>query len=760
MKVPCSSPAQTGLPLPERPPEQRILRTWLQRPDSVRLATCSGSLTALPRRRLPGMVPMISLLLLPVFHLSPVVAQPTPAPFLGGCDTNITACCEYIRQQAEEACLEYRLLGNDKELCASWVEVAWDACVATCADCQKIGRKLHIQCRYALGKILTDGEQIQEYCDETYYMFQHYRCPAVCEPLFNDNFSDFCIQDQGNDCMATCGAFSTCNCRKLKTKFVPDECDGETVVDGINRFHDEEYSCTQTPPGCMHHNHDRPIVNDIFKPTVCSKYRLCTKDVCIIKNIVCQPPSQCEEVGKCDKGTGECHFRNRPDGYPCVDEYFYTVDDQCVKGYCKGTIDYCLMYNVTCVPLNACVTGGECYPPTGRCTYSYLPDGTPCNDFREYTVEDRCENGLCYGRYVDLCVDWGIVCKAPNVCYEPGTCDPKTGTCSEPTPVDYIQGCDDGDPVTNNDTCIDGICRGMYNSSEMSIAFQTMGEGDCTDRDGVRMATYSGDVRDEAECRAACEGDPQCLAYAYLYPLCRIYGSVRTRAPIGSRTWAFTVGDPDPAVVIETATRTVSGQKMTACRRKSYGDGDKRNPSTQLGDLDDMEQVESVFGFEKLAVFFIIGTFCFFLAPCAVTTWICCCKAAPELDEHGNLVSPMSSPSASMSLDEMRSPGRVQQLPGVEPSNLSSLLELERAKQLALAEAQASSVEDLRNVGDGMDIAPRDLRAIGDETDTAPEVSAMVPVLDDDAAASGHNDMALPGSAVALGHQNGVARTP
>ena len=37
-----------------------------------------------------------------------------------------------------------------------------------------------------------------------------------------------------------------------------------------------------------------------------------------------------------------CLYENRPDGYPCDDGIFYTLNDSCQAGLCEGIPDYCL----------------------------------------------------------------------------------------------------------------------------------------------------------------------------------------------------------------------------------------------------------------------------------------------------------------------------------------------------------------------------------------------------------------------------------
>merc|ERR1719310_509316 len=109
------------------------------------------------------------------------------------------------------------------------------------------------------------------------------------------------------------------------------------------------------------------------------------------------------------------------------------------------------------------------------------PDGYPCDDQRVYTVEDTCQQGYCQGRDLDLCAETLVDCskQLPNECHAPGICNPRTGICALPLPLSNCT-CDDGDPTTVNDTCIDGLCIGYFGSKE-ETKFLTIGDGECVD---------------------------------------------------------------------------------------------------------------------------------------------------------------------------------------------------------------------------------------------------------------------------------------
>eukprot|EP00929_Paragymnodinium_shiwhaense_P089031 TRINITY_DN49295_c0_g1_i1.p1 TRINITY_DN49295_c0_g1~~TRINITY_DN49295_c0_g1_i1.p1 ORF type:complete len:759 (+),score=136.37 TRINITY_DN49295_c0_g1_i1:81-2357(+) len=555
----------------------------------------------------------------------------TPNPNLGSCDKNITDCCQALAVETEEACLEYATYGFDRSICNSWVSLAWQACVESCADCEFITESMYRQCKFQLGP-LGDGQLIVDYCTSTIENFRLYRCPSACQSLtlgginggdFMDApFLDLCDSDEGRSCMQECGSWYPCRCKiRRGMEHLPDQCDGDPYVSGTIEYNqivikpEREYSCGITPPQCMHHKADTTRRDGLELPARCAKYRKCPVDRCLIKRLVCTAPHQCQEVRICDRDEGRCFFQNKMYGSTCDDGLFYTRDDFCDRGWCTGHIDYCKMYNVTCKPLNECTTGGVCQPHNGRCIYQKKDDGTMCDDRRAYTVEDRCHSGLCVGTFVDLCVDWGIVCKAPNSCFEPGVCDSKTGLCSDPIAKPGAEPCDDGDPNTANDTCIDGICLGLI-QSDVPMSFQTMGAGECSDRDGYRMASYVGDVADEKECEHWCSVDAQCQGYAYGYPLCSLYGTIRERPPTHTgRAWAFSQAGFPAAVNIESATMAFTGQKPMQCRRKGWVK-DEQDPKALLKNV----TADTFFSFQSMMIFFVTLLAVFLLPPCLVKT--------------------------------------------------------------------------------------------------------------------------------------------
>ncbi|MDI1452139.1 hypothetical protein QHF85_49300, partial [Polyangium sp. 6x1] len=60
------------------------------------------------------------------------------------------------------------------------------------------------------------------------------------------------------------------------------------------------------------------------------------------------------------------------------------------------------------------------------CTYPAKPNGSACDDGNACTQTDTCQSGTCTGGNPR-------VCTAQSQCHNAGTCNPSTGTCSNPT---------------------------------------------------------------------------------------------------------------------------------------------------------------------------------------------------------------------------------------------------------------------------------------------------------------------------------------
>src|SRR5581483_6511439 len=99
-----------------------------------------------------------------------------------------------------------------------------------------------------------------------------------------------------------------------------------------------------------------------------------------------------------------------------------------------------------------CHTAGTCNPQTGSCTNPTRPNGTPCDDGNACTQTDTCQLGFCAGANP-------VVCSASDQCHAAGTCNPSTGVCSNPAAPDGTA-CNDGSLCTTADACHAGTCGG------------------------------------------------------------------------------------------------------------------------------------------------------------------------------------------------------------------------------------------------------------------------------------------------------------
>jgi hypothetical protein len=119
----------------------------------------------------------------------------------------------------------------------------------------------------------------------------------------------------------------------------------------------------------------------------------------------------------------------------------------CQNGTCANRCE-----GVVCTAVDQCHDAGTCDPATGTCSNPAKPDGATCDDNNACTQTDTCQGGVCVGGNP-------VTCTAADQCHDIGTCDPATGTCSNPAKSNGAA-CDDGDACTRLDTCLDGACVG------------------------------------------------------------------------------------------------------------------------------------------------------------------------------------------------------------------------------------------------------------------------------------------------------------
>jgi hypothetical protein len=179
---------------------------------------------------------------------------------------------------------------------------------------------------------------------------------------------------------------------------------------------------------------------------LCDDDNPCTLgDVC--KGGACLPgqPKLCESGSACIKATcglvdGKCKFSDVDNGSPCDDDSACTQQDVCALGDCKGV-------KVDCDDKKAC-TIDTCTAVAG-CLH--VPATTACDDGNACTSGDVCKDANCTAGAVVKCDD-------NNPCTK-DACSVKVGGCAfDATSLDGTA-CDaDGSVCTSADQCVGGTC--------------------------------------------------------------------------------------------------------------------------------------------------------------------------------------------------------------------------------------------------------------------------------------------------------------
>jgi len=98
------------------------------------------------------------------------------------------------------------------------------------------------------------------------------------------------------------------------------------------------------------------------------------------------------------------------------------------------------------------VTANGCTSTPATTTATVIANGTACGDGDPCTTNDVCSGGSCAGQ--------PVVCTASDQCHVAGTCDPKSGVCSNPNAPDGTA-CTDNNACTGDDACSGGTCVGL-----------------------------------------------------------------------------------------------------------------------------------------------------------------------------------------------------------------------------------------------------------------------------------------------------------
>lgn len=129
----------------------------------------------------------------------------------------------------------------------------------------------------------------------------------------------------------------------------------------------------------------------------------------------------------------------------CNDGNACSLGDTCQAGVCQPGAPK------LCAATDQCHLPGTCNTTTGACTNPTANNGTVCSDGNACSLGDTCQSGVCMGATP-------VTCTASDQCHVPGTCDPTSGTCSNPNAPSGTT-CSDGNACTNGDTCQSGVCQ-------------------------------------------------------------------------------------------------------------------------------------------------------------------------------------------------------------------------------------------------------------------------------------------------------------
>jgi len=253
--------------------------------------------------------------------------------------------------------------------------------------------------------------------------------------------------DDGNPCTVnTCDPADGC-----QTKDADEPCDdGDVCTDG-----DWCVDGTCVPGASLDCDDGNPCTADS-----CAAFEGCLNEP--LDGVDCDTGDLCFIDGLCEAGTCVGQPLDCDDGDPCTAD-LCASDSGCYTEPASGEV---------CEDGNACTTGDLCQngaclggPPLDCddglvCTDDYCDtadgcvndpvplDGVSCDDGDACTLNDVCADGICAGPEA-------LDCDDDNVCTA-DSCDPELGCVYDAAPGT----CDDGDPCTVDDACVDGVCLG------------------------------------------------------------------------------------------------------------------------------------------------------------------------------------------------------------------------------------------------------------------------------------------------------------
>jgi hypothetical protein len=162
-----------------------------------------------------------------------------------------------------------------------------------------------------------------------------------------------------------------------------------------------------------------------------------------------------------------------------------------------------------CPAQDQCHEVGTCNPATGTCSNPKRPTGSACDDGNACTAPDTCQAGACVGGAAVTCT--------PGPCQVLAYCDPAIGCYYVAAPDGTA--CDDGNPCTQVDACTGGTCQGSpapdgtgCDDGNPCTQIDTCQSGQCTGTNPLADGTACNDgnlcMAGETCQAGACKGTP------------------------------------------------------------------------------------------------------------------------------------------------------------------------------------------------------------------------------------------------------------
>jgi hypothetical protein len=409
---------------------------------------------------------------------SPVIcAASDQCHFAGTCDASSGTCSDPAKENGT-ACVDSSLC-TQTDTCQAGVCTGTNPVKCTASDqCHSAGT-----CNSATGACSNPAKKDGTVCVDGSLCTQTDTCQAGACTGGNPvtcTASDQC--HNAGTCDAATGACSNPSkadntpCNDAKACTATDKCTAG-VCGGASVACNDGIACTvdscQEPNGC---NYDQSKCGcakdaDCNDGNACNGIETCNLGTlsCVAGTAVsCAGLDDACNVGVCDGITGACKVTPRMDGTGCDDGNACTKVDSCSAGKCVGSS------SVICTASDQCHKAGTCDTKTGACSNPSKANGAVCNDGNACTQTDSCQSGVCTGASP-------VTCTASDQCHSAGTCDTKTGACSNPV---RTGACDDGDKCTQADACSAGACVGS-NPVVCSASDQCHEVGTCVSSTGV-----------------------------------------------------------------------------------------------------------------------------------------------------------------------------------------------------------------------------------------------------------------------------------